>query len=166
MPATLQRKLVIKDQPTLVLATIDAARLQLPGHDEDDILGLIDEGFLAFAWNIALSHSDDSRREIRIWPDCIDWYAKAQGKGQYSRTQAQVLNTLAPARPGVRQDFVTSRRLRLLFNCGSTHIFNLIASKQLAVLPGTSWNTGPNGAAIIGLASVHRFLQSRRIACA
>lgn len=168
MPAaTTQRKLVLDDQPTLVLAGIDTARLYLAGHDEDDVLCLIEEGFIAHAWNIALSNSDETRREIRIWPDCITWYSRTQGKGQYPKTEAQVFDQLFAHRQSelpAAQRHITSTRLRLILNCSSTHIISLIESKQLSVLPGTSWSTGPNGAALVTLNSITAFLKSRRLA--
>jgi hypothetical protein len=147
---------------------ISAARVELPGHDEDDILALIDDGLLLHAWNIAtVANSEKKRREIRIFPACVDYYKRTQKKG-FPLSAGQALTQLFGRpldviKPG-EKPFVTSKRLSLLLNCGTTHIIGLIETKQLSVLPGTSWGTGPNGAALITLASIHQFFKTRALA--
>jgi hypothetical protein len=169
----LQRKLVLDDSPTLVLATVEVARLHLPGRDEDDIAALIDDGFLA-AWDISTAGHRPSgdegqkRREVRLFPDCIAWYARTRGKSPYPKTESQILSELlAPTRsalaPNGEKPFMPSTKLRLLLNCSSTLIIELILAKQLSVVPGTSWTTGPNGAAQITISSITSFLKSRRL---
>lgn len=159
MPAVAQRKLVLDDRPTLVLATVSSARHYLPGHDEDDILALIEEfGFIAFAWNIALTKT--ASREIRIFPGCLEWYARTHGRGQYSRTEDQVFaDLLAP----IRQDFIKGKTLGLILNCSGTHIINLIEARLLTLQSGTSWSAGRNGTPLITVASAKQFLTSRRL---
>jgi hypothetical protein len=166
MPSTLlppakalQRKLVLNDSATLVLATIETARLMLPGHDEDDILSLIQEGALPWTWNIALDPSNTAR-EIRILPDCIDHYARTGGSRQFGLRN---LNFLIAHRllPETHKPFVLSTRLRLLFNCSATHITNLVDANILEELAGTKYRRGPNGAACITRASATKFLEQR-----
>jgi hypothetical protein len=154
-----QRKLVLNDRATLVLATIETARLMLPGHDEDDILCLIQEGALPWSWNIALDPRN-SAREIRILPDCIDHYARTGGSRQFG---VRNLNFLIAHRllPETHKPFVLSTALKLMLNCGATHITNLVDAKILEELPGTKYRRGPNGAACITRDSAVRFLQSR-----
>jgi hypothetical protein len=155
----LQRKLVLNDPPSLVLATIETARLMLPGHDEDDILSLIQEGALPWSWNIALDPAN-SAREIRILPDCIDHYSRTGGSRQFGLRN---LNFLIAHRllPEAHKPFVLSTKLRLLFNCSATHITNLVDAAILKELVGTKYRRGPNGAACITRPSAIRFLETR-----
>lgn len=173
-----QRKFVLPgERPTLALLTIAAARAHLPGHDEDDIVSLIEEGKLLYAWDIGLG----AAREIRILPDCVDHYARTFGRQPYRQTDAQVWATLCsaihvsapcvgdPARgrastggPCGPSTFVTSRALSLLLCCGSTHILNLIRAKSLSIVPGTTWSTGQHGAALITLQSLQTFFETTR----
>lgn len=159
MPATLQRKLVLDDKPSVVLATVETARQLLVGHDEDDILSLIEEGFLAYAWNIALS--THAARDPRIFPDCIAWYARTMGKGTYTRTDDQVLAELLKTNGD--KPFIKGTTVRLILNCSSTHLINLVEAKQLALQPGTSYQRGPTGTPLVTVASFRQFLRSRRL---
>lgn len=155
-----QRKLVLDDLPTLALATIETARHALPGHDEDDIIALIEEGFIAFAWNIALSTS--AAREIRIWPACIDHYKRNLGHRPFEADESIVTSDLVKAAVGDKP-FATGSTLRLVLNCSSTHIINLIDHKRLAIQAGTKIERGPAGSPVITLSSLKTFLTSRRI---
>jgi hypothetical protein len=166
MPATtLQRKLVLDDAPTLVLATIAHARLQLPGHDEDDILALIQEGALLWSWNIAL-RPKVSAAEYRIWPDCITHYKATSGSRPYGQLAGQpktieaLVDQLVPEKP-----FLWSTTIRLLLNCGPEHVTNLIDAKCLKCLPlttgGALYRRGPGGAACIKRESFIQFLKTR-----
>jgi hypothetical protein len=150
-----QRKLVLNDPTLLVLSTVHDARAQLPGHDEDDILALIEEGQIPWAWNIALK-SQNAAREIRIWPDCIAHYRNTGGQRPYRSAEPELNRILLDGKP-----FVNGSRLKLIFNCGATHIINLVDSKQLRVMPGTKYHRGPNGSPAIEAQSLLNFLNSR-----
>ena len=156
---TSQRKLVLDDKPTLALATVETARLQLPGHDEDDIKALWEEGMLLYAWNIGLGEAI----EARILPDSIDHYKRTLGSRKDDRTPAQVTASLLRALRADHKPVISARDLRLLLNCSSTQIYNLIEKRTLTTQPGTSWTTGPNGSALITVESFKQFLTNRRI---
>ncbi len=168
MPTALQCRLSLKYERAPALVGVETARFLLADYDvdEDAILRLIDDGVILHAWNIALTvglikENVPVRREIRIWPDCLKWFCETNGRGEYKRTEGQVLDELFSrfaVRPARHEEHhIRSTRLRRLLNCGSTHITNLIESKSLAVLPGTSWSTGPNGAALVTLSSIVSF---------
>lgn len=160
MTTVTQRKLVLDDTPALVLADVSTARRDLVGHDEDDILALIEEGFLLFAWNIAIG----TTRDIRILPDCIDHYRRTLGHRQYPRTDAQVIDAmLARGCAAGDKPFMRSTTLRMLLNCSSTHIINLIQDNSLSVVPHTTWGQGPSGAALVTVDSIRSFLIHRRL---
>jgi hypothetical protein len=153
----LQRKLPLDETPALVLADVAAARMALPGHDEDDILAMIEDGQLAYAWNIGLG----TAREIRIYPPCVEHYRRTGGSRQFNPAEPAVLAELL-SRNG-EKPFIKSSVLRLILNCGSTHLINLIEAKALRVVPNTTWGTGPNGAALVTIDSLKTFLQTRRL---
>lgn len=155
-----QRKFVLDDRPAIVLATIDAARHSLPGHDEDDIISLIEEGFLAFGWNIALREKD-AAREVRIFPDCMAWYSRSLGNGSYERTTDDVLAALL--KQNGDKPFIRGSVLRLILNCSSTHLIRLVDAKLLSLLPDTDYGRGPSGTPMVTVASVRSFLKARRM---
>ena len=154
-----QRKLILDDRPTLALATVETARQQLPGHDEDDIKALWEEGHILYAWNIGLGEAI----EARLLPDSIDHYKRTQGARPDPRTEPQVITSLLRALRVEHKAIVCARALRLLLNCSSTQIYNLLDAKLLKIQPGTTWTTGPNGSAIITIDSFKTFLQTRRL---
>ena len=161
-PVPTQRKFVLTDQPVLALATVHHARSLLPGHDEDDILALIEDGSLLYAWDIRGGDvSSPASREIRILPACIEHYRLTGGHRPFPKSDHQVEADLLFNLGS--KTFTTSRRLALVLNCSSTHVINLIEARQLAVLPNTTWGTGPNGAALVTIESVKTFFSSRRI---
>jgi hypothetical protein len=160
-PKQTQRKMLLDDRPTLALATVETARHALPGHDEDDILALVEEGQLLYAWNIAAC-GDEGRRELRIYPECIE-HLKNHPKKGYPKTEHQVAAAIRTACKGGDKPFVTGRALRLVLNCGINLITDLLNAKALSVLPGTSWTTGPNGSALITVESLEQFLKERRV---
>lgn len=153
-PTSAQRTLLLPgSQPPLVLLTMEAARVRLAGQTEDDILALIEEGVIQWAWNIGLGQS----REIRIWPESIE----------------QALNPKTAATESARQDpvdriiagkpFIRGRDLRIILNCSSTHIIALLNARQLEVLPNTNWGTGRNGTPLITAASLRTFFRDRQV---
>lgn len=159
-PQSAQRKLVLDDSPALVLATVSDARAALPGHDEDDILALIEDGSLPFAWDIAL-RPGKSAREFRLYPACVEHYRRTGGSRPYpdaARFDAVIVRLLGHH---AGKPFLTSNTLRLLLNCGPTHIINLIDAGALKQMPGTVYRRGPNGAALVESYSFVRFLETR-----
>jgi len=158
-----QRKMVLDDTPAVVLATIEQARQHLPGHDEDDILALIEEGAIPWCWNIALNPRNMAR-ELRILPDCINHYQATAGARDFTKTfpnLATLEHVLAHLLHGDDKPFLRSTTIRFLLNCGGQHIINLIDAGILIEMPGTSYKRGPTGAAAIRRASFLRFLQTR-----
>jgi len=153
-PST-QRKLILPGETTtLVLSTVETARAQLPGHDEDDILAMIEDGQLEYAWNIGLGAS----RTIRIYPACIDHYLRTGGTRPFRGTCSDHIRRSLGGKP-----FTTGTRLALLLNCGGTHVINLVEADALCLQPGTAWSPGPHGSPLITMQSIEQFFAQRRI---
>src|SRR5262245_55157390 len=87
VPAALQRQLPVADPRLRVLVTVNGAREReaFRGHDEDDILWLIENGYVvAFDISLRAGKGDGSpgsgpARELRIFPDSLDYYARTNG---------------------------------------------------------------------------------------
>jgi hypothetical protein len=174
-----QTKIVLPGECGLcAMTTVAGARDRLPGHDEDDVLALIEEtGGLTWAWNIGRVNGETPHaaglgiaREIRILTKCVEHFAKT-GKGldwTFERVLKEVLR-------GYKKPFITGTRLQIILNCSSTHIMNLLNSElrtpnaahrtpnsELRLVPGTSWTTGPAGSPLIVTESFIEFLKARQ----
>lgn len=172
-PAALQRKLPLDLCAAPVLVTIEGAREKLRrGYDEDDINILVADGFLV-AWNIALKPKSMAR-ELRILPDSIDYYLAHITDPNPVSPYFDPVGTLSSASPSKSvpawqttllkrcdKPFIPSNTLKLILNCGPTHITNLVDARVLAQLPGTTYQRGPKGAALITKESFLSFLKSR-----
>lgn len=160
MTAMLQRKFPLADKTLCPVLDIAGARSALPGHDEDDVLALIEDGSLEWAWNIALVVGEGIRKEPRILKVCVENYLSTAGSRPLNWSEARAF------REFLRGDkpFVYGTELRLLWNCSSTHIIALIEAKELKVQPGTTWDRGPGNSPLITRASVEGFLKRRRMA--
>ena len=177
MPA-LQPPLKLTDRRRCVLATVEDARRHLRDWEatEDSIDTLIDQNYL-LAWDIALhgqSGSDPDKlrkdkspraRELRILPESITHFDMFGGRRKFEWSEEKIFKRLFEGLVGTSStssvEIITSADLRLLFNCGPTHITNLIDARQLNQVPGTAYTTGPKGAAKIYLRELRRFLQTR-----
>jgi hypothetical protein len=152
--AARQTKMILPGEKTrCVMLDIKGVRSKLPGHDEDDVLALIEEeGLLPWAWNIGLG----SAREIRVLASCVEHYA-ATGK----RLKLQWRDVLEEIFFGCNKPFLTGKEIKLILCCSPTTISNLLKAKELNSLPGTNWTTGPKGSALIGCESFTDFLLRR-----
>jgi hypothetical protein len=149
-----QRKMILPGEATrCVLLDIRGVRCRLPGHDEDDVLALIEQdGVLPWAWNIGLG----TAREIRVLASCVDHYAET-GK----RIKLPWRDVLAEIFIGITKPFISGKEARMILNCSSTQISNFLNASELKPLAGTNWTTGPKGSAIISCESFAEFLASR-----
>jgi hypothetical protein len=132
-------------------ATVGAARTLLD-LDEDDICRLIEDGRIAWAFNICASNKA-RRKELRILPVALADY-KAQRPCQI--TWAQVLRQALPSNAA---EFPCVRVGHVL-NCSNTQVIALVKARLLKVV--RPWRRGARGAAMITRDSFIRFLQHRR----
>ncbi len=151
-----QRKPNRRGQPVpLVLLDMESTRAQLHGYDQDDLLALIEEGMILHAWDISLGR----RGCLRIFPDCVLHYQRTLGSRPYPRTLDQVITQMLAVAGG--KAWLTAEQLKHLFNCGGTHIYNLLSSGDLTAVSGTTRGCGPQGSARITIASVRKFFETR-----
>lgn len=158
MTAALQRKLVIGDDLLCVLLTVSAAREKLPGHDEDDLLALCQDKFIAVAFDIGLG----GRRELRLLPSAVEFYRKTggsrRGNANWADAWAEITRGFNAEKP-----WFDGERLRHVLCCSATHVTNLVDEGWLAEMPGTAYRRGPGGAPKITRASLERFLKGARV---
>lgn len=152
----LQRKFPLRDKTLCPVLTVSGVRSALPGHDEDDVLALIEDGSLEWAWNIALHVGDGIKKEPRILKSCVERYGSINH-------QPSTINPLSEFFNGDDKPFLFGTTLRLLFNCSSTHVIALIEAKELRVQPGSSWDRGPGNSPLVTRSSVEAFMKRRRM---
>lgn len=152
--AARQTKMILPGEVSrCVMLDIKGVRSRLPGHDEDDVLALIEEdGLLPWAWNIGLGEA----REIRVLASCVDHYA-ATGK----RAKLQWRDVLAEIFSGINKPYLTGKEARITVCCGSNMISRLLNATEIKPMAGTNWTPGPKGSALISCESFAAFLLRR-----
>lgn len=161
-PAALQRQLPVADPRLRVLATISGARewAEFRNYDEQDFFWIIENGYVV-AFNIAVETGPGRLRELRIFPDSLEYYGRTSGnskakKNPYAATWEQLLIQ--------REDkpFLFSTRAQVLLNCSADLVTDLIDAGHFLEVQGTKYKRGRSGAACITRASFLSFLKSRR----
>lgn len=143
------RALLEIKRPTVSLETVKAVL----DRTEDHCLGLVQDGKLRFAWNVAAPNSHRSLVRV-MTASLIDF---VRGTDTQPNREEDALNYVLPSVfPSVR----TSTLARAL-NVGSTHIHNLIdcgAMKEVAAPDRRiTWTRA------VTLESARRFLKERRM---
>ena len=143
------------------LLTVEAVRAAL-SYTEDEVIFDLEDGTLAWAWNIA--SSDAQRREVRVFAPCVEqrraWLENPKWRVK-TFAAADVEAALFPSRGG--KPFVTSTDLRLALCCSADLVIDLIDAGELRLVEGTSYSAGRTGGAVVTWASVVKFLKDRRI---
>ncbi len=136
------------------LSVIPAARV------EEDIIALIEEGTLRWAWDIRRKKAS-WKRTVRIYGSSILALLanKAGPECEDDSEFPAVFETIFPAAGPTLQAVVIARA----FSCCSDHILGLCSEKSLKVVKGSPWRRGPNGSPIVETASVREFLLNRRV---
>lgn len=161
IPASRQRQLPLADPRIRPTVGMDGAK-HLLDLSEDEILALLEDGRILFAWNIGLG---EDRREVRILRHSLDDYLARltcppnQARPQLSEDAARKL--LLP--PGHDKPFLTNGQIQRALNCVSDHVLHLVDAKALTLQPGTKYMRGPNGSALVTVASFGQFLTARRL---
>ena len=143
------RALLEIKRPTVSLETVKAVL----DRNEDHCLGLVEDGKLRFAWNVAAPNSH--RATVRVMTaSLIDF---VRGTDTQPNKEEDAINYVLPS---VSLSVRASTLARAL-NVGPTHIHNLIdcgAMKEVAALDRRlTWTRA------VTLESARRFLRQRRI---
>ena len=130
-----------------------------------EVLALIEEGKLRFAWNIALR--DVGSRDIRILTQSIVEFQNCQPAPRLSDAEdfQRAVKFIFPAVSyscGVAT--VRAATIYKKFSVGHSHVLKLVDQGSLRRLEGTACRPGPNGSPQIEFSSVLDLLKRRRIA--
>jgi hypothetical protein len=141
------------------LMTVDAAkgRLEL---DEDAVMALVELGSIEWAFNIARDGA--KRREVRLLNVSVE-HAQAVLTGGQPIAQPVDLDGVMALMFGPYKAWLTSRAIRIAWNCGADHVIQLIEEGTLKRFPKSSYRAGRGGAAVVAWETVKEFLEDRRI---
>jgi hypothetical protein len=128
--------------------------ISLVDKNEDQVLRLIEDGTLEWAWDVALDPKRGRNRELRVLPACVADYLRGQA---CSLEWADVLRLLLP-RDGPE---ILSKEITCVLNISSTHTYHL-ARRKLIVACST-WRRGRGGCARFTAKSFIEFLRDRRV---
>jgi hypothetical protein len=125
----------------------------LVDRNEDQVLRLIEDGSLAWAFDVALDPQRGRSKVLRIVPACVASYLRGQA---CSIELGEVLRSLLPHDGPV----ILSKDIARVLNISCTHTYALARRKLLA--PVSKWRTGKGGCARFSAKSFVEFLKSRR----
>ena len=158
MSTTLQLEFRLELPTTRPLVAISVAMV-LADRGEDYVLGAIETGAIAWAWDIRGKSA--AAREIRIWRESLlgwlrDPLASLRAPAR-TEDEAEVVGALFPhSRAEVR-----GTEVQRMFSCGHSHVMNLIADGLLKA--NSEAGPGPTGSPRITRGSVVGFLIGRRV---
>jgi hypothetical protein len=127
--------------------------MSLVDKNEDQVLRLIDEGKLAWVWDVRLDTKRGRNKELRILPACVAGYLRGQ---PCTLEWPDVLRLLLPHDEAVIQ----SKDITRILNVCGTHTYHLARRKLLA--PCSTWRRGRGGCGRFTAKSFVEFIRSRR----
>jgi len=124
---------------------------------ENDVLDLIAEGELRWAWN--LSATTGPRGFVRVWSRSVTCYMVPGSQPAEPDTIDEVIEQVLP---NCLQDAASTLRaaaLQRVFNVSSGHVLNLLSTGALKLAPRCVWRHGVSP--VITRASVVELLKGR-----
>ena len=145
-PATMPRQ---RSKPLLPVRGV----MSLVDLNEDQVVALIEDGQLAWAFDVALDPKRGRNRELRVMPAAVSAYLRGQ---TCELEWAEVLRLLLPHDEPV----ILSKDIYRVLNVGSTHLYAL--ARRKLIVPCSTWRRGPGGGGRFTTRSFVDFLTSRR----
>lgn len=127
--------------------------MSLVDRNEDEVLAMVEEGKLAWAFDVALDTEHGRSKELRILPACVASYLRGQA---CSLDWGEVLRSLLPHDGPV----ILSKEIARVLNISGTHLYALARRKQ--IVPSSTWRTGKGGCARFAAKNFVEFLKSRQ----
>jgi len=172
----IQRSLPLRVALRLPMLDVAAVRAAL-GVNEDEVLDLIQEGHLAWAWDIATKAAE--KAETRIFARSVSAYQNSEYGPRSVANELTFDEVVALAFTGRANDrpWLWGREITRAFNCSSEHVLNLIREGSLSLLPGhvvpksqipnrksqIGWRRGRGGSPCVSWVSAVEFLRRRRL---
>ena len=130
------------------------AVVSLVDRTKDEVLEMVEDGSILWAWDVALSQRDGRKRELRILPAAVADFLSGR---QCQLEWADVLRLLLPrAEPLIRSSDISR-----ILNISGTHLYDLARRKVLS--PCSTWHAGRGGQAKFTAWSFVDFLKARRV---
>ena len=126
--------------------------MSLIDQNEDQVLKLIKDGSIAWAFNVALEAKRGRNRHLRILPAAVADFMRGR---TCSLKWPDVFGLLLPDGP-----IVTSLEIYRMLNVSGDHLYNLVRAKQIICC--STWGRGPKGKARFATVRFIEFLQARR----
>jgi hypothetical protein len=145
-PATMPRQ---RSKPLLPVRGV----MSLLDKNEDEVLRLIEDGQLAWAFDVALDPKRGRNRELRILPAAVSAYLRGQ---TCELELADVLWMVLPHDEPV----ILSRDITRILNVCGTHTYALVRRKL--IVPCSTWRRGRGGCGRFTTKSFIEFLKARR----
>jgi hypothetical protein len=148
VPIVLHRPLV--DRWTASAATENVS--------ECEIMGLIEEGLITYAFDITCKAAN--KQAVRILSHSLAAYQEFLRTGKKPRYPEfyEVMNLILPPPPEIK-----AVELARLFSCSAEHMINLVRERLVKVAHGKKWGPGRNNSPLILRASIVEFLEERQI---
>jgi hypothetical protein len=127
--------------------------MSLIDQTEDQVLSLIEDGQLAWAWDVALDPRLGRARELRILPAAVAEYLRGR---TCSLEWPAVLSLLLPH----DKPLILGTEISRVLNCCCTHTYAL--ARRKLIVPCSTWRRGPGGAGRFRTDSFVQFLKDRR----
>jgi hypothetical protein len=122
-------------------------------RNEDEVLGLIENGSLPWSFDLSLQPERARKKELRVLPASVADFLLGR---KCLLEWPDVLNLLlAPNAPTL-----TTGELTQVLNVSNTHLLAL--ARRKAIEPCSKWRRGPGGSGHFSRQSVINFLSNRR----
>lgn len=162
MSAALQTILPMRAERLGALLDVHCVRARL-GLNEDEALSLA-----RIEWGFDISSGEAKRMELRIPASVVEHFEQL-GRPRQSPAAWEDIKTEI-TRGAVKSfefrvssfEFIEGTTAQLILNCSSTHL-NSFIPYQLKLVPGTNYQSGPNGTPKITVESFLEFLRKRRV---
>jgi hypothetical protein len=128
--------------------------MSLVDKSEDQVLRLIEDGQLAWAFDVALDPKRGRNRELRILPAAVSAYLRGQ---TCSLDWSDVLPLLLPHDGPV----ILSKDITRILNVCGTHTYAL--ARRKLIIPCSTWRRGRGGCGRFTSKSFIEFLKARRV---
>jgi hypothetical protein len=146
----------------------ESAAMALTGAEsQEEIIALIEEGRLRWAWNVARPGAS-RRREVRILGESINEFLAgaertsgiaADSEEEFSQVQGVIFPSIVPRHGATVRSICVARAL----NISSDQALMLGRDKALRFASGTKCKTGQEGSPRFDFSSVVEFLKLRRL---
>jgi hypothetical protein len=129
---------------------------------EDDVLDLIADGQLRWAWNL---RATGDKAFVRVWARSVTCHLVPGSQPSEPESMDEVIGELLPLSPIAQRlsPPIRATELQRLFNVSSGHVLNLLSAGELKLAPRSVCRVGPGGSPEITRESVVELLKGRTL---